>query len=152
MFRSAHRQNRFVGEYDELVAERRLATQGNQAATIELADVTRAIGSLLGDQQEALTFVAIDGLSYEEAAARCKTPIGTLKSRVARAIAGVLMPLLPNPLSRCHPDGPVRLTAHDFIHAHLIFSDRRSSSASPPSQNRAGRICTWDCHASRTVA
>lgn len=89
LFRSSHRRDRFIGEYDELVAEHRLASDGNQLATLKLAEVMQAIGQLSSDQAEALTLVAINGLSYEEAAARTDSPIGTLKSRVARARAAI---------------------------------------------------------------
>jgi len=85
LFKSAHRRARFVGDYDEIVAEHRLAGEGNQVATVELAEVTQAIGCLSPEQQEALTLIAIEGLSYEEAATRTGTLLGTLKSRVARA-------------------------------------------------------------------
>jgi RNA polymerase sigma-70 factor (ECF subfamily) len=35
--------------------------------------------------RQALTLVAVGGLSYEEAARICKCPLGTMKSRVNRA-------------------------------------------------------------------
>jgi RNA polymerase sigma-70 factor (ECF subfamily) len=40
-------------------------------------------------QREPLILVAAGGLSYEEAAGICGTPVGTTKSRVARARAAM---------------------------------------------------------------
>jgi RNA polymerase sigma-70 factor (ECF subfamily) len=50
-----------------------------------LADVHRLIAALPPEQRAALMLVAVDGLSYAEAAAVLGVPAGTLASRVARA-------------------------------------------------------------------
>jgi RNA polymerase sigma-70 factor (ECF subfamily) len=39
------------------------------------------------DQREALLLVGASGFSYEETAAICETPVGTVRSRVNRARA-----------------------------------------------------------------
>jgi RNA polymerase sigma-70 factor (ECF subfamily) len=50
-----------------------------------LADVRRLIAGLPPEQRAALMLVAVDGLSYAEAAKALGVPAGTLASRVARA-------------------------------------------------------------------
>lgn len=56
-----------------------------QEVAIELQEVGHAWDRLTPDHQRSLGLVAIDGLSYEEAALADGVPLGTMKSRVARA-------------------------------------------------------------------
>jgi len=88
-FLSMRRRDRFNGDYDEVAAERIMATDGSQEAVIELAEVTDAMEDLPAEQREALRLVSIVGLSNDEAAARVGVPAGTLKSRVSRARTGL---------------------------------------------------------------
>ena len=70
---------------DQEVAERTLVASDNPLATLELADVRRAMMQLSDDQREALILIGAAGLSYEEASEICGCAIGTVKSRVSRA-------------------------------------------------------------------
>ncbi len=63
---------------------------------LTLAAVRRAIHDLPEDQRLALVMVAIEGLSYREAAERMAVPLGTLMSRLGRA-RRKLVALLENP-------------------------------------------------------
>lgn len=56
-----------------------------QEAAVRLADAEQAIAALPKKQRQALLLVGAGELSYEEAAARCDCPAGTIKSRVSRA-------------------------------------------------------------------
>ncbi|KAA1248689.1 RNA polymerase sigma factor SigC [Mycobacterium simiae] len=51
----------------------------------DLVEVTTMIAQLTADQREALLLTQLLGLSYADAAAVCGCPIGTIRSRVARA-------------------------------------------------------------------
>ncbi|CAM4441070.1 putative RNA polymerase sigma-C factor [Mycobacterium basiliense] len=51
----------------------------------ELVEVTTMIAQLNPDQREALLLTQLFGLSYADAAAVCGCPVGTIRSRVARA-------------------------------------------------------------------
>ncbi|SOJ55776.1 ECF RNA polymerase sigma factor SigC [Mycobacterium simulans] len=51
----------------------------------ELVEVTTMIADLSTDQREALLLTQILGLSYADTAAVCGCPVGTIRSRVARA-------------------------------------------------------------------
>lgn len=53
------------------------------------AEIERAILSLPPDQRATLVMVDVQGLSYEEAAEATGARLGTLKSRLSRARAGV---------------------------------------------------------------
>ncbi len=65
----------------------RLATQRHPAAAdpAGMAGLTDALARLRPERREALVLTAIAGLSYAEAAQVCGCPIGTIRSRVARA-------------------------------------------------------------------
>ncbi len=88
-FLSQMRRARFSGEWDDLVADRMLATPAGQDKQIELADMQRALLQLPETQREALILVGAGGFAYEEAAEICGVAVGTIKSRVARARAAL---------------------------------------------------------------
>lgn len=52
---------------------------------MEVAEVNAAMASLPDEQRAAISLVALEGLSYAEAAEVLGTPIGTIMSRIARA-------------------------------------------------------------------
>lgn len=57
---------------------------------IELSQVMASLLHLTDDQRIALSLVAIDGMSYSDAANLLDVPIGTIMSRVSRARAYLL--------------------------------------------------------------
>jgi RNA polymerase sigma-70 factor (ECF subfamily) len=59
------------------------------ARTGEL-ELDEAIASLTDDRREAFVLTQVTGLSYAEAAEVCDVPVGTIRSRVARARADLL--------------------------------------------------------------
>lgn len=84
-FYSAHRKGaREVTDNDVDYAER-LATVPEQAGHLDLQDAQAALEKLPEPMRQALVLVAIDNLSYEEAATVMRCQIGTVKSRVWRA-------------------------------------------------------------------
>lgn len=58
-----------------------------QEDAVHLADVRRAFLALPEEQRAALHLVAVEELSYQEAAEALKIPVGTLMSRISRARA-----------------------------------------------------------------
>lgn len=84
IFFSQRRRARFHGEYDELIAERLLATPEHQSVHVELNDALGALDRLPVAQREALRLVTLDGLAYEQAAAMMGISLSAFKSRVAR--------------------------------------------------------------------
>lgn len=56
---------------------------------ISLAEVNRAMERLPDDQRAALSLVAVEGLSYADAAQALDVPIGTVMSRISRARAAL---------------------------------------------------------------
>ncbi len=68
-----------------------------QPGHLALSDLTRQLFMLPPLLREALVLVGAQGLSYEEAAAICAVPVGTIKARVSRARAQ---------LARMMADGP----------------------------------------------
>ena len=57
----------------------------DQIGHIELRRTMEAFARLSDDQRQVLTLVAVEGMSYREAAEMLGIPIGTLMSRLARA-------------------------------------------------------------------
>jgi RNA polymerase sigma factor (sigma-70 family) len=60
-----------------------------QESRIRLQQIQAAFMSLPDDQRAALHLVAVEGLSYQEAATALSVPIGTLMSRLGRARAAL---------------------------------------------------------------
>lgn len=79
--------------WDADAAENIEAPPDKQDWTIELSDTARALRSLPDEQREAIILVGAGGFSYEEAAKICCSPIGTVKSRVARGRSALLATL-----------------------------------------------------------
>jgi RNA polymerase sigma-70 factor (ECF subfamily) len=52
---------------------------------LTLREVDRAMAALPDEQREVISLVAVEGLSYREAADVLEVPIGTIMSRLARA-------------------------------------------------------------------
>lgn len=84
-FHSAYRKRkREVEDVDGLFAAK-LTTIPDQDAHLEFEDFSGALATISSDQREAILLVGAEGFTYEEAAAICRTKVGTIKSRVNRA-------------------------------------------------------------------
>jgi RNA polymerase sigma-70 factor, ECF subfamily len=81
----ARRSRGTVSDLDELEvvvgSDGRVTTE----AQLTLADTQRALAELPEEQRAVVLLVAVDELSYAEAAAALDVPIGTIMSRLARA-------------------------------------------------------------------
>jgi RNA polymerase sigma factor (sigma-70 family) len=64
-------------------------TPAPQEHSVRLAQVREAFFSLSEEQRSALHLVAIEGLSYQQAADASGVPLGTLMSRIGRARAAL---------------------------------------------------------------
>jgi len=84
-FLSQLRRKRFTAEWNEEAMESKLVAAADQDRNINLADVEVALRKLPEVQRQALLLVGAEQLTYEEAAEVCNVPLGTIKSRVARA-------------------------------------------------------------------
>ena len=85
LFHSAYRKRRREVEDADGIHASRLATIPDQGAHLDFEDFQIALAHLAPDQREALLLIGAEGFSYEEAAAICRTKVGTVKSRVNRA-------------------------------------------------------------------
>lgn len=82
------RSEKARGEHVDLESiEPPVGTNGRHVIEVKstLEVVRKAMEKLPDEQRLVLTLVAVDGLSYEEAAVVLETPIGTVMSRLARA-------------------------------------------------------------------
>jgi RNA polymerase sigma-70 factor, ECF subfamily len=78
------KQQREVLEGDGSYAER-LAAAPPQDAALALQDMKLALGRLSDPMRQALILVAVNDMSYEEAAVVMRCEVGTVKSRTSRA-------------------------------------------------------------------
>lgn len=79
------RQPRHLVAVEDLPRE--LSRPATQDAHLALREVHDAIATLPDDQRRALLLVALEGMSFKEAAATLGIPQGTLMSRLGRARA-----------------------------------------------------------------
>lgn len=56
----------------------------NQTARLELRDLERGLAKLPEEQRSVILLVGMEGMDYAEAAAVVNTPVGTVRSRIAR--------------------------------------------------------------------
>jgi len=88
----------------ELDEEPSISGEAVATAELGLREVERALAKLPEEQRAVLSLVAVEGLSYREAAEVLDTPIGTVMSRLARARAA-LADRLGDGASRAGPGG-----------------------------------------------
>lgn len=90
ILRNAHineirRQSKWTGSVDSAVCEDLFPVAASQDKQLEMRDFKRVYSQLSRQDQDVLWLVGADGLSYQEAAARLKIPVGTVRSRLSRA-------------------------------------------------------------------
>jgi RNA polymerase sigma-70 factor (ECF subfamily) len=84
----------------ELVEEQVVSGEAVVMGELSLRDVDRAMAALSEEQRAVLALVAVEGLTYKQAAEVLGAPIGTIMSRLARARAALA--------DRLRDIGPVR--------------------------------------------
>lgn len=62
-------------------------TPGGHEARVHLQEVAATLGALSAEHREVLHLIALDGLTYDEAATLLGIPVGTVRSRLSRARA-----------------------------------------------------------------
>ena len=83
-YRASFRRRKFESDtpvddtYDLVVA-------ADQELSCEVHETLEALAELPTDQREMIVLVCFEGMSYEDAAAVCDCPVGTVKSRLNRA-------------------------------------------------------------------
>jgi RNA polymerase sigma factor (sigma-70 family) len=82
---SYHRRAWRQAPWDAEMAESVPDAPGEQHWAVELSDAVRAMRALPIEQREALMLVGFGGFSYDDSAVLTNSPVGTIKSRVARA-------------------------------------------------------------------
>ncbi|WP_022726730.1 sigma-70 family RNA polymerase sigma factor [Fodinicurvata sediminis] len=78
------RKTRYSAPLDDPLEETSCVMQANQQQQLECKSILEAIDCLPDDQREAIFLVALEGVSYTEAASILGVEIGTLKSRLSR--------------------------------------------------------------------
>jgi RNA polymerase sigma-70 factor (ECF subfamily) len=81
------RDRSMLRRHDGAALEMERSVPAEQEHAVRLAQVREAFFNLPEEQREALHLVAIEDLSYSQAAATLGIPVGTLMSRISRARA-----------------------------------------------------------------
>lgn len=81
-----------------------MCSMPEQQSHLDYVDMQVAVTKLPFHSREALLLVSAEGLSYDEAAAMCHAPAGTIKSRVSRARAQLVKLLSPDNGEEIGPD------------------------------------------------
>ena len=85
VFRDEFRKRRYEVEDADGSYVASLTSAAEQHIRLEFKEFAAALATLPVTNREALLLVGAAGFSYDDAAAICDTPIGTVKSRVYRA-------------------------------------------------------------------
>ena len=80
-----HARRMRIGEATAEIRMEGAYTRPNQVAHLELADLQAALGILNKEQRATIILVALEGMSYDEAAKALGVPRGTIRSRMSRA-------------------------------------------------------------------
>jgi RNA polymerase sigma-70 factor, ECF subfamily len=109
IFRNQARRGRRAPRMVGMEEERLPMTSPGIDQAVELKVVLTLLGKLSDDQREALTLVALEEVSYQEAAEILEVPIGTIMSRLSRARERLrIMMDAETPPKRDANDGPAR--------------------------------------------
>ena len=108
LFLSEYRQRRREVEDTDGRYVDSLKSPPEQHGRMELEEFRVALARLPSGQREALLLVGASGFNYEEAAAICKTAVGTIKSRVHRARTRLLELLSIDAADKFGPDHATR--------------------------------------------
>jgi RNA polymerase sigma-70 factor, ECF subfamily len=66
-----------------------LVATTDPTASRQLRELEHALGELPADQRQVILLVGLEGVSYEDAAAILKVPVGTIRSRLSRGREGL---------------------------------------------------------------
>jgi RNA polymerase sigma-70 factor (ECF subfamily) len=105
-FYSDGRRTRTKVEWEKVKVDSISYRGAEQAFALDLSDTLRALRCLPDEQREALILVGAGGFSYDDVAAICDCPVGTVKSRVARArqsLTDILERVTLLPRAASHP-------------------------------------------------
>lgn len=70
---------------DRPIEDHPVQMNGNQESHLALLLLKQEVSNLPDDQRQIISMVAVDGISYVDAAQRLDLPIGTVRSRLSRA-------------------------------------------------------------------
>ena len=79
------RKTKFETQYDPESFIERESVEASQETNLEIARVNEAMKQLSSDHRQILILVCVKGMKYEEVAAALEIPVGTVRSRLARA-------------------------------------------------------------------
>ena len=82
---SYRRKSKFETKFDPESYLEKASVAAGQDSCVELENVRKAMTKLSAEHQEILVLVCIKGMRYEEVSGMLQIPVGTVRSRLARA-------------------------------------------------------------------
>jgi RNA polymerase sigma-70 factor (ECF subfamily) len=104
----------------EETAHREPAQNESQSDRLLLKEIRVAVERLPIEQKQVLIMVAVEGLSYDDAARRLRVPLGTIRSRLFRARLGLQQMIDPEGLGRDRRTVRQRTADVRFEAAHRV--------------------------------
>jgi RNA polymerase sigma-70 factor, ECF subfamily len=117
------KRRREVEDVDGYYAET-LKIEPEQTARVEFGEFRAALAKLPSEQRQALLLVGASDLSYDEAAAQCGCPAGTIKSRAHRARARLADLLAIDAPGDFGPDRVTRAVVGQRFHTGMGIDPR----------------------------
>lgn len=131
---SSVRRRRWDGDWTEKL-ELSLEDEERQTWSVELKQMAALMQRLSINQRIALELVAVEQLSYEEAAERVSVALGTIKSRVTRARAALV---------RMSDDKPQPLRSSSAVsYVHLPKDALKANCEAAAAPNRSSSLAQW---------
>jgi RNA polymerase sigma-70 factor (ECF subfamily) len=93
------RRTKFETQYDPETYLEKQSVEGSQEIKLQLSKVNDAMKLLSPDHQEILVLVCVKGMRYEEVSESLEIPVGTVRSRLARARES-LQSILDTPVAK----------------------------------------------------
>ncbi|MGB4108029.1 MAG: sigma-70 family RNA polymerase sigma factor [Alphaproteobacteria bacterium] len=113
------RRTKFETQYDPETYLERQSVEGSQEVKLALSKVNEAMKQLSHDHQEILVMVCVKGMRYEEVSETLSIPVGTVRSRLARARENLQVIL----------DTPVKRTTDRFIPPYQLGNGKNALAA-----------------------
>lgn len=128
LFVSQYRRRvKFETKYDPEEFIEKRSVNAAQEAIVEVSEVEQAMTRLSPDQRNILTLICAQGHKYEETASILGVPVGTVRSRLARA-RGNLQAIMEQPIPKAKKNPALKRAS---VHGAPVMPAEPAPGAAP---------------------